>query len=105
MGEKLNSLHLDVLLKGMNEYVEPSDGGYIEFSFNQSGVNWLYSEIQKLNIESLDHGNTGTIQLESFKIYMIGLDKKVPNMVISKVWDAIDTQKVGRITTNEWKQY
>ena len=102
--EKLNSLHLQVLLKGMSEQVF-EEGSQWSFSFNQAGVNALYDELTTINPNSLDYGKTGTITKDAFSQYLVGLGKNIPNMVINKIWKSMDNGGIGRVTIGDYGQY
>ena len=96
--EKLNSLHLQVLLKGMSEYVETEAKSWT-FSFNQAGVNYLYQTLQSLNFNSLD----GTY--DGFKGYLVGLGRNIPNMVVDKIWKAMNPYGSSTVSNNDYQQY
>jgi len=120
---KLNSLFLDKILSGDNkmkkqveqpkvEYYNNKedddekngnvDGVKREWSVNQAQIKWLVQTLKDLNIRSLDYGNTNTVQMDAFINYFGSLNRIVPDDVKKQIWEAVDRQKIGRITVSEY---
>ena len=75
------------------------------FSLSQQDIIDLMQILQNLNIRSLDYGNTSTVQLGTFENYFKGLNRAIPSLIVTKIWNAIDYQRIGRIAVGEYQRF